>query len=178
MKNIVLILVFVMFSIYGFSQNALYGVRAGFNLSNLTFDETPADLDEGYRKGIAFGFFGEYYLSNEGFWFTPEVQFSAEGGKSEAFRIDYIQVPLLVKYELTGDIRIALGPQVGVKGHDYSNGLNNFAFSAVGGVEYGITREIFADARYSYGFSNVLDSADTDITAKNSNIQIGVGLKF
>jgi len=176
MKKIVLILAFVMFSIYGFSQNALYGVRAGYNISNLDFEPTTGDFDNTHRNGFAIGFFAEYSLITN-LSLAPEIQFSAEGAKEEVLRLDYIQMPIFFKYKIIEKLSIGLGPQISLKGHDYKDGLKNLAFSGVAGLEYMISDELFLDLRYSYGLTNIFDK-ETNLEAKNNNMQIGVGVKF
>lgn len=177
MKKIVLFIAFAAFSIYGFSQNDMYGVRAGYNISNLDFEPTvPGNLVNKHRNGIAIGFFAQYAIT-ESLAFVPEVQFSAEGGKENNIRLDYIQVPLFVKLDIREGFSFGLGPQIGIKAHDYQDGLKNFAFSALAGIEYMITEEFFADVRYSYGLTNVLDQF-SNTEAKNTNLQIGVGVRF
>lgn len=177
MKKILLLLAFLMLSLYGFSQNALYGVRAGYNISNLDFEpEVPGGVDNMHRNGFAIGFFAEYNVSGD-LSFAPEIQFSAEGAKEEFIRIDYIQVPLFLKYKVGQSLSLGLGPQVSLKGHDYEDGLQNLAFSGLAGLEYAISDEFFIDFRYSYGLTNIFDD-DTNLEAKNTNMQIGFGLKF
>jgi len=166
-----------MFATYSYSQNALYGVRVGFNASNLDFEpEVPGDISNRHRNGFAVGFFAELEIA-ESLSFAPEIQFSAEGAKEENVRIDYIQMPLFLKYEVSEGISLGLGPQLGFKGHDYEDGLKNLGFSGLAGLEYKLSEEFFLDLRYSYGFTNVFDAV-TNIEAKNRNIQIGFGLKF
>lgn len=177
MRKILLLLTLVMCSFYGFSQNSLYGVRAGYNISNLDFDpEVPAGLDNTHRNGFMIGFFGEYKLS-QCFSIAPEIQFSAEGAKEDALRINYLQVPLFFKYKVTQNLSIGLGPQASLKTHDYEDSMQNFAFSGLGGLEYMITDEFFLDFRYSYGLTNIFDD-EAIIEAKNTNMQIGLGVKF
>ena len=178
MKKTILLLTFVLASFYGFSQDALYGVRAGYNISNLDFDpEVPTGVENAHRNGFFIGFFGEYSLSKS-FSFAPEVQFSAEGAKDQELRINYIQVPLFFKYKIGNKLAIGVGPQASLKGHSYEDGLQNLGFSALGGLEYMISDEFFIDFRYSYGLTNVIDDNVIDLEAKNTNIQIGLGVKF
>jgi hypothetical protein len=40
-----------------------------------------------------------------------------------------------------------------------------------------ITDEIFIDARYAYGLTNVFDK-ESIVKAKNNSMQFGVGIKF
>ena len=51
-------------------------------------------------------------------------------------------------------------------------------FSGVGAFEFMVTDEIFIDARYHYGFTNILDDNPAGLEAKNTNIQIGIGVKI
>jgi opacity protein-like surface antigen len=178
MKKTILLLTFVLASFYGFSQDALYGVRAGYNISNLDFDpEVPTGVENAHRNGFFIGFFGEYSLSKS-FSFAPEVQFSAEGAKDQELRINYIQVPLFFKYKIGQSLSIGVGPQASLKGHSYEDGLQNLGFSALGGLEYMISDEFFIDFRYSYGLTNVFDDNAIGLEAKNTNMQIGLGVKF
>ncbi|GGG49870.1 porin family protein [Bizionia arctica] len=175
MKKTILLIAFVICANYSFSQEGMFGVRAGLNISNLDFKPNP-DFENTHRNGFAFGFFAEYDLS-ETLGIAPELQFSGEGAKSKDLRIDYIQLPILLKYRFGDRFSVGAGPMVGVKVWEFEDGYKNFAFSALGGVEFFITDIIFIDARYSYGFTNVIDD-DSYYEAKNSNIQIGVGVKI
>ncbi|AEH02488.1 porin family protein [Lacinutrix sp. 5H-3-7-4] len=176
MKKTVLLLAFLLCTIYGFSQNALYGVRAGYNISNLDFDPDPTGFANKHRNGFAIGFFGEYSLSNS-LAIAPEIQFSAEGANDEGIKIDYLQMPIVFKYKIGDRFAIGVGPQASLKTHDYEDGLKNFAFSGIGGIEYMLSDEFFLDFRYSYGLTNIFDD-ETELDAINTNMQIGFGLKF
>ncbi|WP_345006117.1 porin family protein [Snuella lapsa] len=175
MKKALLLAVLLCVSVYGFSQGTKYGVRAGYNISNLDFDGTPI-LDNEHRNGFAIGFFGEYGFTKT-FALMPEIQFSSEGGKTKALRLDYIQVPVLFKFRLSERIHIGAGPQVGVKVYEHEDGIRNFAYSGVGGLEIKLSHEFFFDARYTYGFSNIFDD-NQNVEAINTNIQLGIGYKF
>lgn len=175
MKKTILLFAFVIFSTYSFSQNGMYGVRAGLNISNLDFEPNPT-FDNEHRNGFAIGFFGEFDLSKE-IGIAPEIQFSAEGAKDRDLRIDYIQIPILFKYRFGDRFSVAAGPMAGVKVWEHEDGYKNFAFSLVGGLEFFITNDIFIDARYHYGLTNIIDD-ESSFEAKNSNLQIGVGVKI
>ncbi|MFY0714475.1 PorT family protein [Seonamhaeicola sp. NFXS20] len=195
MKKILLSAVLLVFSVYGFSQEEnlaqtttdstntnnfvskgiKYGVRGGFNISNLAFDETPF-LENKHRNSVYFGAFANIGLSRI-LSLVPELQFSAEGANDEKLHLDYIQMPILLRVRLSEKFHLAIGPQAGLKVHKYEDGVKNMAYSAVGGIEFKINHMLFADARYTYGITNIFDEA-LDVTAKNSNIQIGIGYKF
>lgn len=175
MKKILLLVLLLACSFYGFSQSTKYGVRAGLNISNLNFDGTPMP-DNDHRNGFVIGFFGEYSLSKT-VYVMPELQFSAEGAKPEPLQLDYIQMPILFKFRLSEKLHLGAGPQVGLKINKVDDGIRNFAYSGVAGLEYKINLMLFADVRYTYGFSNIFDD-NLGIKANNSTIQFGVGYKF
>ncbi|MCL6294796.1 porin family protein [Jejuia spongiicola] len=196
MKKLLLLTVLLSFSFCGFSQDkdsnkvkdsvstktkgtafhgVMYGVRGGYNISNLSFDTAPTMTNK-HRNSIYIGFFANIGLSKT-VSLVPEIQFSAEGANEEKLHLDYIQAPILLRFRLSEKVHIAAGPQVGLKVHKYEDGVKNFAYSGVGGLEYKLSHVLFADVRYTYGFSNIFDEK-LNVEAKNSNIQIGIGYKF
>jgi opacity protein-like surface antigen len=176
MKKTILLFALVIVVSLSYAQNAKYGMRIGYNISNLDFEPNPT-FENKHRNGFAIGFFGEYDLSAD-IALAPELQFSAEGAKDRELRVDYIQAPILVKFRIGSKLAIGAGPLVGVKVHEFEDGYKNFGFSAAGALEYMITDEIFVDARYHYGITNILNDNPIGLEAKNTNIQIGVGIKI
>lgn len=176
MKKTLLFLAFIIVTSMSFAQNASYGMRVGYNISNLDFEPDP-NFNNTHRNGFAIGFFGEYDLSAS-IGIAPEIQFSAEGGKERDLRVDYIQMPILLKFRIGDKLSVGAGPLVGVKVHEFEDGYRNFGFSGVGALEFMITDEIFIDARYHYGVTNILDDNPSGLEAKNTNIQLGVGIKI
>lgn len=176
MKKTLLFLALIIVTSMSFAQNASYGVRVGYNISNLDFEPDPT-FSNTHRNGFAIGFFGEYDLSAS-VGLAPEIQFSAEGGKERELRVDYIQMPILVKFRIGDKLSVGAGPLVGVKVHEFEDGYRNFGFSGVGALEFMITDEIFIDARYHYGVTNILDDNPVGLEAKNTNIQFGIGVKI
>ena len=106
----------------------------------------------------------------------PELMYSAEGGKERSLRADYIQMPITLRFHF-GELSVGLGPQANLKVWSYEDGYRNLLLSGVGGAQYTISEHFFIDARFNYGFSNILDD-EVGIEATNSTIQVGVGLKI
>ncbi len=175
MKKTVLLILLLGFFLKGNSQSTKYGVRGGMNISNLDFNGSSL-ADNVHRNGFIIGFFGEYGLSKT-VYVMPELQFSAEGAKLEPLQLDYLQMPVFFKFRLSEELNIGAGPQVGLKINKVDDGIRNFAYSGVAGVEVKLNYMLFADARYTYGISNIFDK-NLGIKANNSTIQIGVGFKF
>ncbi|WP_242132446.1 porin family protein [Aestuariivivens marinum] len=174
-KALLLILLVTFISFHGYSQGTKYGVRAGINFSNMDFDP-DATFRNDHRNGLMIGFFGEFGLS-KAVAFAPELQFSSEGGKNDDLRLDYIQIPAFFKFRLSEKFHLGFGPQVGIKVHEANDGVKNFAYSGVGGIEFKLTHTLFLDARYTYGITNVFEDF-MSFEGKNTNIQLGFGYKF
>lgn len=176
MKKLLLTSLFACFITIGMSQEIKYGVRGALNISNLDFDP-DATFENKHRNGFAFAGFVDFGFSEELSLHT-ELQWSAEGGKDEAIRADYIQMPIMLKLSASERLSFGAGPQISLKTWKNNDGFSTFAFSGVVGAEYMITDELFIDARYSYGLTNILDEDLTDAEAKNHVMQFGFGIKI
>ncbi|SDH47002.1 porin family protein [Winogradskyella thalassocola] len=176
MKKYVFALVFVSFTTIVMSQDIKYGVRGALNVSNLDFDP-DANFENKHRNGFAFGGFVDFNVTDNLSLLT-ELQWSAEGGKDPEIRADYIKLPILLRFSLCDDLMLGVGPQIALKTWQDTDGFSTFAFSGVAGAEYMITDELFLDARYYYGITNILDEDLTDLEAKNHVIQFGFGIKI
>ena len=176
MKRYLLAIVFLSFTTISMSQDIRYGIRGGFNISNLDFDP-DATVENQHRNGFAFGGFVDFGFTEEVSIMT-ELQWSAEGGKDETLRADYIKLPILLRVAASQRLTLGAGPQLALKTWQDKDGFSTFTFSGVVGVEYMITDELFIDTRLTYGFTNILDQDLTDVKAKNHVIQFGFGMKL
>lgn len=176
MKSLLLTVLFVAITTVSFSQETSYGVRGGLNISNLDFDP-DATFTNQHRNGFAFGGFVDYGIS-ENFSVYLEIQYSAEGGKADELRADYIQMPIMARFGLGEKFTLGVGPLVSLKTWKDRDGFATMTFSGVGGIEYMINDELFVDARVHYGFSNILDDELTDLEAQNTTFQFGFGIKI
>lgn len=176
MKSTVLTFLFIAFTTLSFSQEVSYGVRGGLNISNLDFDP-DATFTNQHRNGFAFGGFVDYGIT-ENFSAYLEIQYSAEGGKADELRADYIQMPIMARFAIGDKFTLGVGPMASLKTWKNQDGFSTFTFSGVGGVEYMINDELFIDARVHYGLSNILDEDLTDLEAQNTTFQFGFGIKI
>ncbi|EDP95269.1 porin family protein [Kordia algicida OT-1] len=153
-----------------------YGFKAGINLSNYSgsnLDDIQDGLNDA-RIGAVFGFFVDMHVAGK-LRFQPELLYSAQGAKEEALRADYLQVPLMLKYELTEFLNIQVGPQVGVKIHEFEDNFKNFDFAVNGGIGIEIVENLAAEARYSLGLIDMFDEDRApNFEGKNAVIQLGI----
>ena len=165
------------------------GVKVGVNYSNL--------VKSFYKPIVAYhvGGFLEYKFSQI-ISIQPELQFSAQGFKIEdelrqnfddiptffstTTNLNYINVPILAKFNINKTLNIVAGPQVGClvyaknEGKDVTSSYNTFDF----GVNFGVgvsLNKVIIDLRYNIGLSDV---SKYITSVKNSVFQLSVGYKF
>ena len=179
MKKSYLTLLLIGFTSLFFAQEistTKYGIRSGVNISNLDFEPGPL-FDNQHRNGFFFGAFAEFTLSNNVFLNT-EIQWSAEGGKDESLRANYLNLPVQLRFPIGDKLTIGAGPQLSLKTWQDNDGFETFTFSGVGGLEYEIFGDYFLDLRAVYGFSNILDDSAAPLEATQFMIQLGIGIKI
>ncbi|NUY82060.1 PorT family protein [Flavobacterium sp. MAH-1] len=167
-----------------------FGVKGGVNFSNVIGDDIG---DTSSRTNFHVGVVGELPLADI-FSLQAEVLYSGQGFKAKnpvlfgadeaVYKLDYINVPVLAKVYITKGLSIEAGPQFGFKVNEKvevdgeeSDELENaesFDFAVAGGLTFQTEMGLFATGRYTYGFTDVVEDADT----RNQVFQIGIGYKF
>lgn len=166
MKQLVVFL-FLLFSSYCLSQGIpKYGFKAGANFSDLTFEgKRSADT----RSGFVAGFFINYGI-NEKFRVQPEFIYSSQGSKQ--FKIEYLQLPVMLKYKIKKTLNVQLGPEVGVKIHEFEDGVRNISYGVNAGIGIGLLDNLDFEIRYGYGLSQIFDEVTLFQDSKNRYVQV------
>lgn len=192
------------------AQQVNFGAKAGVNFASIGGDEIEEIEEIGGmdgKTGFHLGFIAEFPLG-ESFAFQPEVLYSSQGAKTEGnfegvdftykLNLDYINVPLLVKYYFTPNLNLHAGPQLGflVKAEeeyeasfdgesesetvDIKDDTKGLDFALAAGLGYKLDMGLFFDARYNLGLSNIwdLEDEDGDFSQKNNVFQLSVGFMF
>lgn len=181
MKKIILIplLLIMMASTEAFAQ---IGVRAGANVAN--FD--GYDFDS--RIGLHLGAYYQWDF-NDLFSVEPGLFFSQKGYKSSSDNIkenlNYIDIPVLVRYWATRDLNIFAGPQGSVLvNRKYDNNgtvsqtteiIRGYDVAAVFGVGYEIFEDWNVQASYDLGLTSL---NYFDVNVKNRVFKVSVGKRF
>ena len=183
--------------------NIKFGAKGGINFANLAGDDA-----DGAKMFVGFnaGFFIEIPVADK-LVFQPEILYSAQGSKSEGplfvdgsvynveatFKFNYINIPLLFKYEIADKFSLEAGPYVGfltsaklkakIQGVgsetiDAKDMLKSTDFGLAIGMNYEFTDVIFANARYQSGLTEIGDAEGNNNDIKNSIFQIGLGFRF
>ena len=169
------------------------------------------DCQHGGQLNYQAGMFFEYRFNNK-FSIAPEVVFAAQGGKKDGIvlisptdyfdavytdNMNYINVPVMLKYYVTPALSIDFGPQLGinvyhkitVKGKgdhkDYKQtedlDAKSVDFGLGLGLTYNISKDVFVQGRYTMGLTDVFNTPKTapfTYKEKNGNAQISIGYRF
>lgn len=173
-----------------------FGVKAGVNLSNMSngMDFNPDfKMGSGFRVGglvnLRWGQRTENSLPGTG-WFglQPELMYSMQqvGTADKSFKLNIIQVPVMVKIYPTTQLSFEVGPEFSYVISASPNEMNfdgaqiktgdikglNMGIGA--GLSYDFDMGLTIGVRYSYGFNKMAKNLDW----KASNIQVTVGWLF
>jgi hypothetical protein len=164
MKNLLLLLFFLMITTFAFGQ---FGIKAGINFSNITTnDDNVESLDA--KLGFQAGIMVKLKLS-ESFAIQPEAIFVRKGSKYKYLgadvesNLDYVDIPVLVVLKpFDIPLQIQFGPQF-----SYLLGASvKYENALLGGNEtYEVEREDFEDydLGYAVGFGLNLGKALVDL---------------
>jgi hypothetical protein len=166
MKQIVSIFI-IFFSFLGYSQGVTkYGFKAGGNFSDVTFTgKSSADT----RTGFVAGFFISYGI-NDKLVIQPELQYSSQGSKQ--LKLEYLQFPVMVKYDIIKKVNFQLGPQIGIKIHEFEDQVQNIDYGINIGLGLEVLENVEFDIRYSFGFAQIYDNVTTFNDSKHRYIQV------
>lgn len=206
MKKLVLLtLVFVCLTLSAFAQGeatkgiTAKGFKVGVTMANLTGDfKEFFEVDAKMKIGFAAGGFLTYSFSPT-FAIQPEVLYCMKGAKAdtdegEKIKLDYIVVPILLKYSFPTEGKVApslfAGPEVGflmsakAEDEDIKDDLKSIDFGIAfgAGVDFAMeTGKIMLDARYTLGMTNLPDfeeDEESDLSIKNATIMVTLGYGF
>ena len=165
------------------AQNVHFGIKAGANFANLNGGDVDLDGRTGLHAGVAL----ELSLA-EKFSLQPELLYSNQGAELPnvfKIKVDYISMPVLMKYYLAGGLSFDVGPQFAFLMSDAIEALDSnvtvgeldnesFDLGAAVGLGFKAPLGVFVQARYVIGFSET----QTDSDLKNNVFQLSVGYNF
>lgn len=181
MKKLIVVALTLFMGTTAFSQGVDFGIKAGANFSTIS-DAAGLSNKTGFQAGI----FGGLKFSDK-LGIQADLLYSQQGAEFDfgKFDLDYVTVPIVLKYYLVQGLNVQLGPQFGfvVKDDVYTDrvGLNsiqantkNTDVSGILGAGYDFPLGIRVDARYNFGFTDVLEDGE----GKNSLFSIALGYSF
>lgn len=170
MKKLLLIVFTVLLSSSVFAQSADFGIKAGANFATLT---DASGLDN--KTGFVIGVFGGIKF-NDKVGIQADLLYSQQGAdpKIGDLDLDYVNVPVVLRYFVVQGLNIQLGPQFGFIVEDSDIDAEAFDLTGVAGVGYDLPMGIRLAARYNFGLTEVVKNSDS----KNSVFNLSVGYSF
>lgn len=175
MRKLILLLVVALSAATIQAQSLDLGVKIGANFANLN---DASGLKFKNKTGLVAGAFVTVGMSN--FAIQPEILYSQEGAKTDLgdFDLDYINVPVMFKYYLVGNVlNIQAGPQFGfLTSHSLKDQIDakDFDFSGAAGAGLDLPFGLRVDARYHFGFTKVTNEHD----GKSGVFSLALGYSF
>jgi hypothetical protein len=165
-----------------------FGIKGGLNYATLNNVD-----DVEYRPGLLIGGFAEFKVPASPMSVQPEVLYAQYGsdieGSDASFRLNYIQVPVLMKFGFESPAatpNVYFGPYANfllnsdIANDDVSFNLEdntkNSTFGVIIGAGIDVSKFQFG-VRYTAGLTNVADDNFSD-EAKNGAFGITVGVSF
>ena len=177
------------------AQGISYGVKAGVNLADLSFDPAgPASVDP--RPGPQAGIFvtlpvrGWLGVQSEAIYTVKGASVRSNDISSDLI-LDYLEVPLLVRVNLARRWHVVAGPALGVRLRarsrtsfrgsteeiDLANEVERRDLGVAAGAGLEVGRWI-VDARYTYGLSDVDADTEDDVKIRNRALSFSAGIRF
>lgn len=172
------------------TEKVKLGVKAGLNISNLTFNES--ELNSKSKTGFTAGFMVEIPVAKN-FSLQPELLYSQQGTKisfsdnevtnshyKSTIDLNYLNIPVMLKYYVLKGLSVQAGPQIGIllkannKYQDNFLGYDNHESfdlkdystgidtSVNLGLGYQFKNKFYTDLRYNISYSNVFKEGDVN----------------
>jgi len=171
------------------SQGFHIGAKAGANLGKIN----GQSFDDGFKLGYQLGGFAEIDFT-KGFGIQPELLFSQTNTQvtdeplsglkpGEKINLDYLSVPILLRFNASKLLTFHLGPQFGILVNNHKTTLENAEnafeggdFSMVAGAQVNLGA-FRVYGRYTAGINNVNAITDSD-KWRNQQFQFGLGVRI
>lgn len=198
MKKTLLIAGLFLAGIGGTYAQVNYGVKAGVNFANLNLSEDVEIWDPATLTGFNAGVFVNAELA-ENFSVQPELFYSGqgsvvfeEGDASVKYKLGYLSLPVLARYQFWEGFRLEVGPQLGLllsakqiaegTGEDGEIDIKDenksIDFGLAGGASYQLPVGVGIFARYYTGLTDISDNSDSDVSVKNNVASVGLTYTF
>lgn len=176
------------------AQGISGGIKAGANFANQKIDYEGLDISPSSRTSLHLGVFLTIMVS-ETFGVQPELMYNSVGSKIEIggedgiSKVNYLSVPIMVRYNPVAIFNIHAGPQFGflLSAEDEYDGNSEDTKDEYKQLDLGLGIGAGVDlpmglgfsARYVVGLSNIADTEDLeDVKLTNSVIQLSATYKI
>ncbi|WP_242157433.1 porin family protein [Aestuariivivens sediminis] len=174
MKKILFFTVLTVLGLFNLpAQEVNFGLKGGVDFASLRLEAEGENISTS-ETGFYIGALVEIQLSDN-FALQPELLYVVID--FEDMNFDYISIPIVVKYSVSNELDLIVGPNLGFI-LDTEEGEKSFNFGLEGGASYDITENFFIEARYNLGLANLLEDAPSGYAIKLNGFFAGIGYKF
>ena len=169
MKNFILIVLTAFLTTSVISQEIDLGLKAGANFASIT-DASGLSNRTGFLIGVFAGVKFSDKLGIQG-----DLLYSQQGANLDPkdINLNYINVPIVLKYYLIQGFNLQAGPQFGFIVDDNIE-AESFDLAGVLGLGYDFPFGIRIEGRHNFGLTDVFNSDK----GKNSVTSIAIGYSF
>lgn len=189
MKKFLLLFSVAALTVAGANAQSGFGIRGGanfFNFGGEDVSENDYTNRAGFHAGIYASFLGEGPVTLEpGVFYSIKGTQNDDGINSRAV-LDYVDVPVLVRFRLGEGFNIFGGPQVSFLAKskfegDFGDSTISFDTDAVQstdaglvvGVGYNLPQGFNIQGSYDYGMTPVFKDSDADVFNRGFKVSLG-----
>ena len=190
-KVLSLIAFFSLFAVGVYAQGVSGGLKLGLNLANQTISGNGFTTSPSFRPALHAGGYLTLMLSGK-LGVQPEILYSGQGAKNGDYKlkVNYIAVPVLVRYNISDRFSLHAGPQIGIlasakakmgsESEDVKDSFKGTDIGIAAGLAVDLPMGLNFGFRFVKGMTNIIDDSDgsDDIKYKNYNLQFSVGYKL
>lgn len=199
MKKHFLIVAMAFFAITSVTaQDLELGISAGVDAARLTIAGAtggPLKFKSDLAGGINFeaGISKDFAVQIEAIYSRQGTAIiAADGSTAGTYNMDYLAIPVVVKFYGAQRFNFFAGPQLGIllsgkaktstgPEEDIKEQFISTSFYAVFGTEYKFANGLFVNARYNLGLNNVVDkdmNPDQDFRHRYFSFRLGYAFKL
>lgn len=187
-KALSLFAFFSLIVVGSYAQGVSGGLKLGLNLANQTFSGNGYFSSPSFRPSLHAGGYLTAMISSK-LGVQPEILYSGQGAKNGDYvlKVNYITVPVLVRFNITERFNVHAGPQIGIlaSAKEKLQSESNDIKDEIKGTDIGIAAGLGVDLpmglnfgfRFVKGMSNIAENSG-NLKVKNYNLQFSVGYKL
>lgn len=176
MKKVFLTL-FAACMVFAASAQMTGGIKAGLNLASIKYDLEGIGSDDEGSTSFHVGGYLSFPLS-DALSVQPELLYSAFKGEDSDLALNFLSIPVMLKYTIAEKFNVQAGPQYGLllstDPSDAKDDLKgDFTLNLGAGADFG---KFNITARYGIGLGNISDVDGLDLKINNFQISAGYTL--
>jgi opacity protein-like surface antigen len=153
-----------------FNAQTKIGLNAGHAFL-YTRSEVHNVLNKERLNGFYAGVFSEFNVSEQ-------VNIATGVNYLNASNLDFLSVPVLLKWYFVPKVNINVGPQLMWTLKNVPSGVKNFNFGMSGGVGFECAKDLTIEAKYTYQTNDYLKDSSRSTNSTINYLTVGLAYNF